>query len=123
MAFSGTVFSIAFFNFAGISVTKEMSATTRMVLDSVRTLVIWGVSLAIGWQPFQALQLLGFAVLVTGMCVYNDIVIGKIILFIFVLFSTCIKVLGKYLIIYKSKSLRSTLTRGRRLFFSALIPS
>jgi hypothetical protein len=81
MAFSGTVFSIAFFNFAGISVTKEMSATTRMVLDSVRTLVIWGVSLAIGWQPFQALQLLGFAVLVTGMCVYNDIVIGKIILF------------------------------------------
>ena len=87
MAFSGTVFSIAFFNFAGISVTKEMSATTRMVLDSVRTLVIWGVSLAIGWQPFQALQLLGFAVLVTGMCVYNDIVIGTIMLIFFVLFS------------------------------------
>merc|ERR1712008_468165 len=62
----------------GISVTKEMSATTRMVLDSVRTLVIWGVSLAIGWQPFQALQLLGFAVLVTGMCVYNDIVIAPL---------------------------------------------
>jgi len=78
MAFCGTVFSIAFFNFAGISVTKEMSATTRMVLDSVRTLVIWSVSLAIGWQPFQALQLLGFAVLVTGMCVYNDIVIAPI---------------------------------------------
>jgi len=78
MAFSGTVFSIAFFNFAGISVTKEMSATTRMVLDSVRTLVIWSVSLAIGWQPFQALQLLGFAVLVTGMCVYNDIVIAPL---------------------------------------------
>merc|ERR1719153_534610 len=78
MAFCGTVFSIAFFNFAGISVTKEMSATTRMVLDSVRTLVIWGVSLAIGWQPFQALQLLGFAVLVTGMCVYNDIVIAPL---------------------------------------------
>lgn len=78
MAFSGTIFSIAFFNFAGISVTKEMSATTRMVLDSVRTLVIWSVSLAIGWQPFQALQLLGFAVLVTGMCVYNDIVIAPL---------------------------------------------
>lgn len=28
---SGTIVSIAFFNFAGISVTKEMSATTRMV--------------------------------------------------------------------------------------------
>ena len=35
LAFSGTVISIAFFNFAGISVTKEFSATTRMVLDSV----------------------------------------------------------------------------------------
>jgi hypothetical protein len=53
---SGTVISIAFFNFAGISVTKEMSATTRMVLDSVRTMVIWGVSLSIGWQDFHWLQ-------------------------------------------------------------------
>ena len=30
-AFCTTVFSIAFFNFAGISVTKEMSATTRLI--------------------------------------------------------------------------------------------
>ena len=78
LAFCGTVVSIAFFNFAGISVTKEMSATTRMVLDSVRTLVIWTVSLGLGWQTFRALQLLGFFVLVVGMCIYNDIVIGKI---------------------------------------------
>jgi len=48
--------SIAFFNFAGISVTKELSATTRMVLDSVRTLVIWIVTLSLGWQNFQYLQ-------------------------------------------------------------------
>merc|ERR1719187_270650 len=47
LAFSGTVISIAFFNFAGISVTKELSATTRMVLDSVRTLVIWMVSIGV----------------------------------------------------------------------------
>ncbi|CAG0912671.1 unnamed protein product [Notodromas monacha] len=56
IAFSGTIISIAFFNFAGVSVTKDMSATTRMVLDSVRTLVIWAVSLALGWQPFFYLQ-------------------------------------------------------------------
>ena len=67
---------LAFFNFAGISVTKEMSATTRMVLDSVRTLVIWGVSLGVGWQKFQYLQLIGFLILVSGMCVYNDLLIG-----------------------------------------------
>jgi hypothetical protein len=34
-------FSIAFFNFFGVSVTKHMSASTRMVLDSLRTMVIW----------------------------------------------------------------------------------
>ena len=73
--------SIAFFNFAGISVTKEMSATTRMVLDSVRTLVIWTVSLLpfVKWQEFHALQLVGFIVLVTGMCIYNNIIFGKYI--------------------------------------------
>lgn len=62
----GNIFSIAFFNFAGISVTKELSATTRMVLDNGRTLVIWVVTLAIGWQKFQGLQILGFALLVIG---------------------------------------------------------
>ncbi len=62
----GNVFSIAFFNFAGISVTKELSSTTRMVLDSGRTLVIWAVTLALGWQKFNALQVVGFVLLVIG---------------------------------------------------------
>merc|ERR1719427_715096 len=75
MAFSGTVISIAFFNFAGISVTKELNATTRMVLDSVRTLVIWMVSIGVGWQDFYALQLAGFLILLTGMALYNDILL------------------------------------------------
>jgi hypothetical protein len=48
-----------------------------MVLDSIRTLVIWTVSLAIGWQIFHALQLLGFALLVIGMCIYNEIIFGE----------------------------------------------
>lgn len=74
---SGTVVSIAFFNFAGISVTKEISATTRMVLDSVRTMVIWMVSLGIGWQDFKYLQLVGFVVLLFGMCLYNDIIVRQ----------------------------------------------
>ena len=56
--FTGNILSIAFFNFAGISVTRELSATTRMVLDSVRTLVIWAVTLALSWQDFQYLQVI-----------------------------------------------------------------
>ena len=43
----GNVISIAFFNFTGLTVTKYLNATTRMVLDSVRTLFIWIFSLAI----------------------------------------------------------------------------
>jgi len=75
VAFTGTIISIAFFNFAGVSVTKELSATTRMVLDSVRTLVIWIVSLAVSWQVFIPLQILGFVTLIFGMCLYNNILI------------------------------------------------
>jgi len=62
----GNIFSIAFFNFAGISVTKELSATTRMVLDNGRTLIIWAVSLALQWQTFYWLQIIGFILLVVG---------------------------------------------------------
>ncbi|XP_063850491.1 solute carrier family 35 member F6-like isoform X2 [Scylla paramamosain] len=71
----GNIISIAFFNFAGVSVTKELSATTRMVLDSVRTLVVWAVSVLIPWQKFQYLQPVGFVILIIGMMLYNDIVI------------------------------------------------
>lgn len=78
LSISGTIVSIAFFNYAGISVTKEISATTRMVLDSVRTMVIWAISLSLGWQPFHGLQLGGFIFLLFGMCLYNDIVVGQI---------------------------------------------
>jgi len=56
--FSGNIISIAYFNFSGISVAKEISATTRMVLDSVRTFFIWTFSLAVGWQTFNPLQVL-----------------------------------------------------------------
>jgi len=82
LAYFGTVTSIAFFNFAGISVTKELSATTRMVLDSVRTLVIWAVSMLIGWQDFYFLQLIGFCILLAGMMLYNDIIILPTIRFL-----------------------------------------
>ncbi|XP_045917472.1 solute carrier family 35 member F6 [Micropterus dolomieu] len=73
LALLGNTVSIAFFNFAGISVTKEISATTRMVLDSLRTLVIWVVSLALGWEQFHGLQVLGFLVLLLGAALYNGL--------------------------------------------------
>ncbi|KAM6221870.1 solute carrier family 35 member F6 [Rhynchocyon petersi] len=73
LALLGNISSIAFFNFAGISVTKELSATTRMVLDSLRTVVIWASSLLLGWEPFHALQILGFIILLMGTALYNGL--------------------------------------------------
>lgn len=75
LATLGNIVSIAFFNFAGISVTKEMSATTRMVLDSIRTLVIWVVALSLTWQMFHYVQVFGFILLLIGMCLYNGVII------------------------------------------------
>ncbi|XP_005062782.2 PREDICTED: solute carrier family 35 member F6, partial [Ficedula albicollis] len=62
--------SISFFNFAGLSVTRELSATTRTVLDSLRTLLVWALSLALRWERFHALQLPGFGMSeLIGICI------------------------------------------------------
>jgi len=73
LAVIGNILSISYFNFAGVSVAKEISATTRMVLDSVRTFFIWTFSLAVGWQTFDPLQPVGFLLLLIGMCIYNNL--------------------------------------------------
>lgn len=44
-----------------------------MVLDSGRTLIIWVISLALQWQAFYPLQIIGFVLLVIGMGVYNGV--------------------------------------------------
>lgn len=79
MAIVGITVSIAFFNYAGLSVTQQMSSTTRMVLDSFRTIVIWAFSLTVGWEDFHFLQLIGFTVLLIGMSCYNNVIIPQLI--------------------------------------------
>ncbi|KAF0974756.1 hypothetical protein FDP41_006230 [Naegleria fowleri] len=70
----GSVFSIAFFNFFGVSITKRISSTTRSTIDSCRTIFIWAISLIIGWEEFHWLQVGGFAVLLLGTSLYNEII-------------------------------------------------
>ncbi|CAK9780466.1 hypothetical protein CC85DRAFT_326397 [Cutaneotrichosporon oleaginosum] len=69
--------SIGAFNFFGLSVTSRVSATTRSTIDTCRTLGIWIVSLAIGWEmlvwPYSLLQVAGFAMLVYGTFVFNGL--------------------------------------------------
>ncbi|GME93378.1 unnamed protein product [Ambrosiozyma monospora] len=51
--------SISSFNFFGISLTAQLSATARSTIDTTRTLLVWLVSLCIGWESFKWLQLVG----------------------------------------------------------------
>lgn len=62
------------FNFFGLSVTRTVSATARSTIDSCRTLFIWVVSLGLGWETFKWLQVVGFALLVYGTMLFNEIV-------------------------------------------------
>jgi len=70
----GYICSIAFFNFFGISVTKAMSASHRMVLDSLRTVAVLVISVMLGWETFHPKQLIGFFFLLLGTGMYNEIV-------------------------------------------------
>ncbi|GAA6063832.1 hypothetical protein JCM10212_003994 [Sporobolomyces blumeae] len=65
--------SIALFNFCGLAVTRNVSATARSTIDTCRTLGIWLVSLYLGWETFKLLQVVGFALLVYGTFVFNSI--------------------------------------------------
>lgn len=65
--------SIGGFNFFGLSVTRTISATSRSIIDTCRTLFIWIVSLGLGWETFKWLQVLGFALLVYGTFMFNDL--------------------------------------------------
>lgn len=66
--------SIGGFNFFGLSVTRSISATSRSIIDTCRTLFIWIVSLGLGWETFKWLQVVGFGLLVYGTFMFNDLV-------------------------------------------------
>ena len=60
--------SVSVFNVCGVGITHRVSATVRTLTDSCRTLVIWILSLGLGWEvlvwPVSMLQVLGFGLLV-----------------------------------------------------------
>ncbi|PWN35915.1 uncharacterized protein FA14DRAFT_104563, partial [Meira miltonrushii] len=70
--------SIALFNFFGLSVTRNVSATARSTIDTCRTLGIWVVSLSLGWEVFRplsgGLQVIGFILLCYGTLVFNSVI-------------------------------------------------
>ena len=71
----GVVLSIALYNFAGLTVTRKWNAASRIVLDSIRTIFIWAISINLpNWQVIQAFQPIGYLILVVGTFIYYDII-------------------------------------------------
>ncbi|KAI5863190.1 hypothetical protein GGS23DRAFT_57285 [Durotheca rogersii] len=66
--------SISGFNYFGLSVTRNVSATSRSTIDTCRTLFIWIASLGLGWETFKWLQVVGFALLVYFTFLFNGVV-------------------------------------------------
>jgi drug/metabolite transporter (DMT)-like permease len=74
------IISIAMYNIVGINLTKLVSSTARAVVDTVRTVFIWGFFLIFEpvegtHETFYPLQFVGFCFLVFGTLVYNEIVV------------------------------------------------
>ena len=75
------VLSIAFFNFSGLTISKNVSSTSRTIVDTLRTIVIWTFFLTMPFVPedtketFSWLQLLGFSILILGSVIYNEILV------------------------------------------------
>ena len=75
------ILSIAFFNFSGLTISKNVSSTARTIVDTIRTIVIWVFFLTMPFVPedtketFSWLQLLGFSILILGGVIYNEILV------------------------------------------------
>lgn len=74
------IFSIAFFNFFGLSVSKTLSTIHRTLIDACRTIFVWVTSIILfyagtpfgeGWGKWSWLQLVGFLFLIVGTALYN----------------------------------------------------
>jgi len=74
VAIVGNICSIAFFNVFGIKITTVLSGSHRMVLDSMRTCIVWAVALFFGWEQFHILQLVGFVIMLFGTAMYNEFI-------------------------------------------------
>mmetsp|Transcript_38230 Transcript_38230/g.83160 ORF Transcript_38230/g.83160 Transcript_38230/m.83160 type:complete len:450 (-) Transcript_38230:4544-5893(-) len=76
------MFAMMMYNFAGMSVTSNLGAVFRTILETMRTIFVWAVDFVLfygfpelglgeGITPYTWLQAVGFVVLVVGTLVYD----------------------------------------------------
>mmetsp|Transcript_6634 Transcript_6634/g.9804 ORF Transcript_6634/g.9804 Transcript_6634/m.9804 type:complete len:373 (+) Transcript_6634:8-1126(+) len=69
------IVSFALFHWTGVTTTRNASALARSTVQTSCTLLIWIVSMILGWEDFIWIQLIGFLILVLGTLVYNEVLI------------------------------------------------
>ncbi|CAL8106964.1 unnamed protein product [Calicophoron daubneyi] len=84
------IFSIALFNYTGLSITRYLTTVHRTLVDALRTAFIWIIDVILFYaagsqygEPFNyawdLIQIDGFALLVIGTLIYNEIMSLKFI--------------------------------------------
>lgn len=77
--------SIAFYNFCGLAVAKQLSSVHRCLIDACRTVLVWSIDLGLfyctngkygeKWNSVGSwVQLAGFVVLIFGSCLYYKVI-------------------------------------------------
>ena len=84
LAFLGNIISIALFNLTGLSVTREVNATTRVVLESIRIVFVWIITLVFQWQMFNVYQAIGCTLVTIGTFIYCNVVLAPCIRRLFI---------------------------------------
>eukprot|EP00767_Chilomastix_cuspidata_P005014 gnl/Chilomastix_cuspidata/520.p1 GENE.gnl/Chilomastix_cuspidata/520~~gnl/Chilomastix_cuspidata/520.p1 ORF type:complete len:336 (+),score=127.47 gnl/Chilomastix_cuspidata/520:172-1179(+) len=69
----GSICSIAFYNFMGVSVTKRISAGGRAAVNSLRTFTIWIACIFLDWEEYNTWVLLSYLVVTAGSLFYNEV--------------------------------------------------
>lgn len=78
------IFSIAFYNYFGLAVTRSLTAVHRTLIDACRTIFVWLLDLAIYYfidhtygeefdKTYGLLQIDGFLFLMIGTALYNKV--------------------------------------------------
>ncbi|CAK9301920.1 unnamed protein product [Gordionus sp. m RMFG-2023] len=63
---------VPIFSISGLHVTKGISATTRMVVDTLRIILVWVFSLVLKWQSFHKFQFFGCIIIICGISLYQN---------------------------------------------------
>ena len=82
MSFIFTIVVLLIASVSGIAITLKYSAVLRLVLDSLRPIIVFVVEISVPEynHEFQPLQIVGFLIITSGVFIFNDILFGKILI-------------------------------------------